>query len=311
MRRFKGVIDWSQGKLGHALDRAFSIGQSQRYKKTLKMLISGSQKSGRLLTPKDLQGHIFLSVVDTYENIDLNRGSFNDITGRIRVSRADVLQGRTAVILIFGQSNGANSGDTPYIPRNRVFNLNVFDGQCYAARDPLLGATESRGNFATRMADMLIEQNYLDTIVLVPISVGGSRIEEWTTGGARHRRLQIAIKRVIDQELVFTHVLWHQGESNAGDDADAHLYDACFMNIHLALRSYGVAAPIYVAQATLCNSPPNEVIRSAHGSLAGPDTDTIGAGDRYDGCHMAQSGLIKHARLWVETLTATKPPSGR
>jgi hypothetical protein len=46
----------------------------------------------------------------------------------------------------------------------------------------------------------------------MPISVGGSRIEEWTTGGARHRRLQIAIRRAIDYELAFTHVLWHQGE---------------------------------------------------------------------------------------------------
>src|SRR5215813_7396673 len=53
---------------------------------------------------------IFLSAVDTYENVDLNRGSFNDTSDRIRVSAAQVLQGRPAVILIFGQSNGANSG---------------------------------------------------------------------------------------------------------------------------------------------------------------------------------------------------------
>src|SRR5207342_522148 len=65
---------------------------------------------------------IFLSVVDTYENIDLNRGSINDVHNRIRVNRLGLLQGRTAIILIFGQSNGANSGGTPYVPRNRVLN---------------------------------------------------------------------------------------------------------------------------------------------------------------------------------------------
>jgi hypothetical protein len=107
-------------------------------------------------------------------------------------------------------------------------------------------------------------------------------------------------------------VLWHQGESNAGVDANADLYISCFLNIHGALRSYGVDAPIYVAQATICNSPPNETIRSAQravvdqglGVFAGPDTDTIGVSHRYDGCHMAESGLIKHAELWVKALSA-------
>src|SRR6516165_291417 len=217
---------------------------------------------------------IFLSAVDTYENVDLNRGSFNDTSDRVRVSAAQVLQGRPAVILIFGQSNGANSGDAPYAPRHRVFNFNLFDGHCYAPRDPLLGTTESRGNFASRMADMLIERNLFDTVVLAPIGVGGSRIEEWTTGGARHRRLQVVIKRATDNALTFTHVLWHQGESNAGIDADAELYIGCFLNIHEALRSYGVDAPIYVAQATICNSPLGQ--RSAHALGIG------GLGDRTD-----------------------------
>src|ERR1700730_1970636 len=118
---------------------------------------------------QQFRGRIFLSVIDTYENIDLNRGSINDVHNRIRVGRPGLLQGRMAMILIFGQSNGANSGDTPYVPRNRVFNLNVFDGQCYVARDPLLGATETGGNFATHMADMLIERGYFDIVVLMPI----------------------------------------------------------------------------------------------------------------------------------------------
>jgi hypothetical protein len=263
----------------------------------------------------DLQGalgRIFLSVVDTYENVDLNRGSFNDTGDRVRVGATEVARGRTAVILIFGQSNGANSGDAPYVPRHRVINFNLFDGHCYVAKDPLLGTTERRGNFASRMADMLIEQSLFDTVVLAPISVGGSRIEEWTTGGARHRRLQIAIKRAADSGLNVTHVLWHQGESNAGVDADADLYIGCFLNIHEALRSYGVNVPIYVAQATICNSPPNETIRSAQravvdpvlGIFAGSDTDMIGPSERYDGCHMAESGLIRHAQLWIEALKA-------
>lgn len=260
--------------------------------------------------PDPLRGSIFASVVDTYENVDLNRGSFNDINGRVSIDRSEVCRGRTAVLLIFGQSNGANSGSTPYIPRARVFNFNFFDSRCYVAKDPLLGATERGGNFATRLGDLLIERGIFDSVVLVPISVGGSRIEEWTTGGSRHRRLQLAIKRVKDIGLPLTHLLWHQGETNAAHGPDEDLYAACFMNIHGSLRAYGTVAPIYVAQATVCGGPPNQAIRSAQrrvvspslGIMAGPDTDQIGPSDRYDGCHMSESGLDKHARLWFEIL---------
>jgi hypothetical protein len=255
-------------------------------------------------------GKIHVSAADTYETIDLNRGSCNDFRSRVPVSTADVTQGRTAVILIFGQSNGANSGAVPYLPVRRVFNFNVFDGNCYVAKDPLLGATDFRGNFASRMADLLVERGAFDSVLLAPIGVGGTRVEDWTTGGLRHRRLQVAVARIAERGLSFTHVLWHQGETNAGPGADRDAYIAAFMNIHAALRWYGVDAPIYVAQASLCRSPPDETIRAAQralvnpqlGILAGPDTDAIGFEHRYDGCHMSESGLIRHAELWAHVL---------
>ena len=257
---------------------------------------------------------ISLSPVDTYENVDLNRGSFNDIRGRKRIEVSDAVQGRSVVILILGQSNGANSGSTPYTPKRRVFNFNLFDGFCYVAQDPLLGATETRGSFGSRLGDKLIDSGHWDTVVLAPISIGGSRIEEWTTGGVRHRRLQVAIQRAADSGLTFTHVLWHQGESNARSDADGDAYVECFLNIHAALRGYGVSAPIYVAQATICNSPSCEPIRRAQGAvvnpelgiLSGPDTDLIGPDERFDGCHMNERGLERHAEMWLKVLLGEK-----
>ncbi len=258
---------------------------------------------------------IFVSVVDTYQNVDLNRGSINDTVGRVPVGRDEIHQGRTAVLLIFGQSNGANSGSAPFTPTRRVLNFNLFDGRCYVAKDPLLGCTEQQGNFASRLGEKLIAGGHFDTVVLAPISVGGSRIEEWTTGGARHRRLQIAIQRAKDLGLTFTHLLWHQGESDANDRPDGKQYARCFMDIVDALRRYGVEAPIYVAQATVCESGPNEAIRAAQQSVvdpargiyAGPDTDRLGAEYRFDGCHMNEAGLVRHAELWLDVLTKAAP----
>lgn len=153
------------------------------------MTLPSFMTAGRAGGAKDLRGAIFLSVVDTYENVDLNRGSCNDVAQRKRVEVAEAVRGRTAVMLV---------------------------------------------------------------------------------------------------------------------------YVSCLRNIHGSLRSYGVEAPVHVAQATICNSPPNETIRAAQravvdrtlGILPGPDTDMIGPSDRYDGCHMAESGLVKHAELWTEALTA-------
>src|SRR4051812_15717033 len=94
-----------------------------------------------------LRGCIFSSVVDTYANVDLNRGSFNDTTGRASIAISDACRGRTAVLLIFGQSNGANSGSTLYFPRARVFNFNWFDSRCYVAKDPLAGRHRAEWQF--------------------------------------------------------------------------------------------------------------------------------------------------------------------
>jgi hypothetical protein len=260
---------------------------------------------------------IYLSPADTYENVDLNRGSCNDTAGRPRVPRTEIVKGRTGIFLIFGQSNGANSGDTPYRPRRRVLNFNLFDGACYVAEDPLLGCTDRRGNFAGRLADMLIERGLFDTIVLAPISVGGSAAAEWTTGGVRHRRLQVAIARAQELGLAFTHLLWHQGETDAGAGTERATYRAFLLDIHAALRRYGLTAPLFVAQASICRSPPNGAIRGAQrdvvsparGIFAGPDTDTIGVEHRFDGCHMRESGLVRHAELWAEVLSAPSPAS--
>ena len=256
---------------------------------------------------------IHLSDLDTYENVDLHRGSWNDATGRLRITRDEDHPGQYRGHLDIRPIKRRQFRGGRYTPRQRVFNLNLFDGQCcYAARDPLLGATEDRGNFASRMADMLIERRVFDSVVLVPTSVGGSRIEEWTPGGARHRRLQVAIQRAREFGLVFSHLLWHQGESNAGPDADFHRYLNCLQDIHASLRQYGVTAPLYIAQATICDSAPNEIIRSAQrsavdpalGIFAGPDTDTIGFEHRFDNCHMNEAGLTRHAAMWADILSA-------
>ena len=67
----------------------------------------------------------------------------------------------------------------------------------------------------------------------------------------------------------------------------------------------------YVAVASRCGKVRRyEPVRAAQIALrdpagriyAGPDTDTLGLGDRYDGCHFSTEGTEKAAGLWWEAI---------
>jgi hypothetical protein len=215
---------------------------------------------------------------------------------------------RVMVALVFGQSNSANSGETRYKSRQRVYNF--YKGKIYAAQDPLLGAGGDGGSVWTRLGDELIEKNYYDSIVFVPLGVGSTEIARWKSDGDLHVAILQAIRDVKAQGLAITHLLWHQGESDAGKTSSA-AYKSMFLDMLSSIRSHGVDAPIFVSVATRCQKGrPDKLIRQAQqelvnpsqGIYAGPDTDKLGFGHRYDGCHFSDEGLGMHAQLWVEKL---------
>src|SRR5207248_2752798 len=63
----------------------------------------------------------------------------------------------TTVILTFGQSNAANSGEERYAARGQVHVFNIFDMRFYRAIDPLPGASHDGGSAWGRLGDMLSE----------------------------------------------------------------------------------------------------------------------------------------------------------
>jgi hypothetical protein len=213
------------------------------------------------------------------------------------------------VALVFGQSNSANYGETPYKSRQSVHNF--YKGKLYPAEDPLLGANGDGGSVWTRLGDKLIERKYYDAVVFVPIGVGGTEIARWKSDGDLHPALLQAIHDVGAQGLTLTHLLWHQGEADAHLKTSTSAYKTMFAAMLASIRKRGVKAPIYVSIATRCaRQGPDEQIRQAqqelvngaHGIYEGPDTDTLGLGDRYDGCHFSDEGLEKFAQLWLEKL---------
>jgi hypothetical protein len=233
------------------------------------------------------------------------------VGSRLPVERKQV--GHPAVFLIIGQSNGANHGETCFTAQEASFNFNPFDGFCYRASDPLLGATGEGGTPWCLLADALIRDGFARSILLCPLGVGGATVAEWAPGGPYHHRMTYAIRRLASQGFRPSHVLWHQGEADAlyGTNADAYIQR--FRALVASLRVLGISAPIFVATASYFAIPEGyeskqAVIREAQRALvdpdnaifAGPDTDVIR--DRYDGCHMGSGGLRDHAYAWKVAL---------
>ena len=141
---------------------------------------------------------------------------FNDTRGKTKV---DCDTGsNTTVILILGQSNSTNEGRGRYIPEGPVLNFNYIDGHCYLAQDPLLGASGTGGSFASRLGDKLVSLENSRQVILVPLSVGASFIDDWAPKGQLHERIFVLAEKLQQKDLIVTHILFHQGEADAGAD---------------------------------------------------------------------------------------------
>jgi hypothetical protein len=254
----------------------------------------------------------YITPRDAYPILDRGQNSFSDETAKTPVSCDSISKSpSTAVILIFGQSNSTNQGEGLFRPDGHVFNMNFFDGHCFVAADPLLGASGIGGSFGSRLGQGLVKSGLFSNVLLVPIGVGGTYIEDWAPGGIHHRRIMVAIRRLADAGFKITFLLWHQGEGNTGPNSDQKAYRANFLDMLDAIRARGVGAPIFVPLVSICGGDADANTRSAQKALPdtklgiypGPDTDTLGLSKRFDGCHFSREGLDQHAAMWLVTLS--------
>jgi Carbohydrate esterase, sialic acid-specific acetylesterase len=261
--------------------------------------------------PRDID----IGSLDNYDELDQNWKSFRDHSQRTQVPcRADE---RTAVIVTLGQSNAANYALRRYTPKHDVLNFDLYDGRCYKARDPLLGTSGTGGNFATPLADMLIDRGLYARVIIAPIAMGGSTVEEWADQGVFNRRILVLMRRLFDAGLTPTQILWHQGEGNSGlRDSRGRQYRKNLLEVIATFRTYGNSAPFFVALATKCGPYPRlggDNIRDGQASAVnplenvflGPDTDTLG--DEYrdkEHCHFNAAGLPMHAAMWADVVQA-------
>lgn len=227
---------------------------------------------------------------------------------------------QTAVLLILGQSNAANHAGQRYRSDYGERVVNFFGERCFIAASPLLGSTDTDGEYWTRLGNLLVASGKIANVVIAPLAFSGSEVARWAQGGDINALLVDTVKQLQDVGYRVTDVLWDQGEVDYVKGTSADAYRERFLSMVDTLRTQGIGAPIYITIASKClepsnggfktHVPDNQIVRaqmalsrSGNGLEAGVNTDTLlGETDRYDDCHIGGTGAEKVSREWAGLL---------
>jgi hypothetical protein len=233
--------------------------------------------------------------------------------------------GRTAVLLLLGQSNAGNHGGQRFQSQHGQKVLNYFDKRCFVAESPLLGSDGVKGEYWTELGNLLVASGAFDQVVLIPVSISGSEISRWAQGGDINPLVAHAVIESRQANYRVTHVLFHQGEIDYVLGTSEDSYRDGFMSLVETLRRQDVTAPVYVSVTTKClgasnsgthfHSNDNSVSRAQialpnerKAIRPGVNSDALLQRiDRFDDCHFGGSGAEKVAKAWFGLLRGETP----
>jgi len=231
------------------------------------------------------------------------------VTGKKPVSLADLKGRRVMRILVIGQSNAGNWGESHAVADSCI--LNFYDGALYRAEDPLLGADGGGGSPWTRFDAESCRRLSVDFIVVALVSRGGKGIDSFVTGGDQHQTIFNTIRSMNEAGLPPDFVCYFQGEADAAVRTPGETYLRKLESLVASLRERGVKAPVLISRTSwMPRARANEEIRRAQGEVvsaargifAGPDTDQFGYDSRFDGLHFSDEGLRVVSQAWVKAM---------
>lgn len=248
------------------------------------------------------------------------------------------------VFVIAGQSNATNYGEV--LQTTQTGMVTSFDGQkWHPADDPQWGVQDnsSKGSFIPAFGDAMYEKYHVP-IAVACVGHGSTSVRQWFPAGERFVLAPTMSKYVhqtpggeweSDGTLFngmmtrihqlgpngFRALLWHQGESDAhqqaGHDMSGSEYARTLLEIiEASRREAGWDFPWFVAQVSYHTpaDPSTPEIREAQSSLwrdgvalEGPDTDQLTGAMRQNngtGVHMSDAGLKAHGKLWADKVSA-------
>lgn len=224
-------------------------------------------------------------------------------TGYTSVSSTIGAGEKTLVVLVVGQSNSANYGQTRFDPgMAKVQNLNPYDGIVYRGRSPMLGAGHqvfggnlNDGCLWAYVGKLLIDNAVFQRVIFCPVSIGSAASWDWAPPGKFFHRALIAWKRIQDLGYdanadVTTAIFWCEGVEDSIELVDgvpgvtAAAFKQNFQDFKQAMRDRGFAGQFWMPKETYGGSvphPPNAAIRTAVDQLLSANADLHLLGD-YD-----------------------------
>lgn len=206
----------------------------------------------------------------------------------------------TIVVVTGGQSNAANSISLPYTagPQVSVW----FDGKCYPAKDPILGANGYSGSLWSLMGEELANTTGKH-ILLINGAIGGTQYADWNDPRSGYleallQRIETARKASFSPDIV----IWHQGETDAEVEKDPQAIRAALTELSDSILDGIPGVPLYMFQASKCIGARRangvEHVRNIQADLAhsdprifvGMNTDTLDNDFRWDTCHFNSRG---------------------
>lgn len=219
------------------------------------------------------------------------------------------------VVMVLGDANVVSQALPAVTGLASVFNVNPINGLCYPAREPLMGTVATTGSPWVRLANQLVENNKYHEVLLVPVILPKSGIDDWKKEGRVSKRLQNMLSALQKQNITIDVVLWQHGQKNDTLISHKEQYESGFADVVEILRSNGTTAPIFVAKTGDCISKATGTVWEAQASivgstadvLAGPDLSTLEA-DHFDAtqCALNEKGLDAYVQLWLKTLSNLK-----
>lgn len=216
------------------------------------------------------------------------------------------------VFLAIGQSNSANHADYKYKESELLNVYNYFNGKCYKASSPLLGATGADGEWISKAASNVIKEGIYKKIVIISSGIADTRIVRWAEGNDLNKML-ISVLSEFSPRYTITEVIWHQGESDRRLTFSS-TYEEMFKSLLNTLYNYNVKAPVFMSIASVCGDNsiyPNRITEAQNnlilisGVEIGVNTDElIGAEKRYDKCHFGKEGEEQAAHEIAKIITA-------
>jgi len=237
------------------------------------------------------------------------------------------------IFVIAGQSNASNHGAEQQKPTTGM--VAAFDGKKWqVANDPQPGASGGQGSFQPPFGDA-IATTFKVPVGIIACAIGATSVREWLPKGTTFPNpptLEGRVRQLPSGEWEskgeafemltgrmkqlgpkgFRAVLWHQGESDAGQpDPKRVLIGKPYRQyleqlITESRKAIGWDAPWFVALVSSHGGEGVPEMRDAQKSLwtdgialEGPDSDAL-RGDLRDGVHFSGKGLREHGKCWAD-----------